>query len=228
MQESRIQHIEQHVRNVMAQVVIPDLKIAHDFKHVDRVRHWAMQIAYDEGDLDLDMVEATALLHDIGLAYVEHRKQHASVGAERAARFLHEHQFFMEQEINAIAEAIRCHSSLTGGAKLGVVLRDADMLDLFGAVGLMRSFTSQYAKPEYNPQNIKSETWGITAAAVTQRFTTGIGIGPYIIDQINFQLSCYENVQTRKARELAQPLVAFMHDYVVQLEQEINTGRTSL
>jgi HD superfamily phosphodiesterase len=223
MHETRIQQIEQYVCDVMAQVVILDLKIAHDFKHVDRVRYWALQIARDEGDLELDIIEATALLHDIGLAYVEHRNQHASIGAAIAARFLSEHQLFMVQEIEAIADAIRYHSSLSGGGRLGVILRDADTLDLFGAVGLMRAFTSKYAKLEYDPQNVKGETWRITADEVTHRFTSGIGIGPYIVDQINFQLSCYDNLQTKKAKELAQPLVTFMRDYLVQLEREINT-----
>lgn len=225
MRETRIEHIEQHVRDVMAQVVIPDLKLAHDFKHVDRVRHWALQIARDEGAVDLEVVEATALLHDIGLAYVEHRNQHAAVGADVVAQFLREHGLFTGNEIAAIAEAIRCHSSLSGGGHLGIVLRDADMLDLFGAVGLMRAFTSKYAKPEYDPHNIKGETWGITAAEVSQRFATGTGTGPCIVDQINFQISCYENVQTAKAKELAQPLVVLMQAYLVQLEHEIRAGR---
>jgi len=224
MHGDRIQQIEQHVRTVMANVVVPDLKLAHDFNHVDRVRHWALHIARDEGDIELELVEATALLHDIGLAYVEHRKHHASVGADMAAAFLHEHCLFPVDDIAGIAEAIRCHSSLSGGGKLGVILRDADMLDLFGAVGLMRGFTSKYAQPEYDPHCIKGETWGITAQDVTRRFAHGLGMGPYIVDQINFQISCYENVQTKKGKELAQPLVAFMKMYLLQLEHEIKTG----
>jgi putative nucleotidyltransferase with HDIG domain len=144
--QDRIQQIEQHVYAEMARVLMPDLKLAHDFKHVDRVRHWALQIARAEGDIDMEVVEATALLHDIGLAYVQQRNQHAQVGAEVAARFLHEHKLFLETEIGQIDDAIRCHSSLSGGGNLGVILRDADMLDLFGAVGVMRGLVSKYAK----------------------------------------------------------------------------------
>lgn len=70
MHNDRIKRIEQHVREVMAQVTNPDLRLAHDFKHVDRVRHWARRIAEAETELDLDCVEAAALLHDTGLAYV--------------------------------------------------------------------------------------------------------------------------------------------------------------
>ncbi len=220
----RIQQIEQHVRKVMAQVVRADLKLAHDFKHVDRVRHWALHIAQQQGFAKLELVEATALLHDIGLAYVAHRRDHARVGAERATQFLCANRFFTTPEITLVADAIRAHSSLSGGGTLGTILRDADMLDLFGAVGIMRAFTSKYALAEYDPQNITSDTWGWTAADFTQRLATGNGIGPYIVDQLNFQLSCYDNLQTETAQVAGQPLVAFMRAYLYQLRAEIETN----
>jgi putative nucleotidyltransferase with HDIG domain len=220
----RIRHIEQHVQTVVASVVAPDLKLAHDFKHVDRVRGWALQIAQSEGFPDLELVEAAALLHDIGLVYVERRSQHAHVGAEIAAGFLQENNLFTAPEITAIAEAIRCHSSLSGGGQLGEILRDADILDLFGAVGLMRAFTSKYAKPEYDPHNVKGETWGMTSDDFTHRFASGLGIGGYIVDQINFQLSCYENLRTETAKRIAKPFVVFIKTYLLQLESEIRAS----
>lgn len=63
MPESRIQQIENYVKSVMAGGFAHDLKIAHDFKHVDRVRHWALQIARREGFRHFEMIEAVALLH---------------------------------------------------------------------------------------------------------------------------------------------------------------------
>lgn len=224
MPVNRIQIVEQYVQDVMASVVVPDLKLAHDFKHVDRVRCWALHIAQNEGFEDIELVEATALLHDIGLAHVEKRNQHAQVGAVIAARFLQEEKLFTDQEVEAISDAIRCHSLLSGGGSLGDILRDADILDLFGAVGLMRAFTSKYAQPEYDPGNIKGDTWGMLANDFTQRFRAGRGIGNYIVDQVNFQISCYDNLRTETARQIAGPLVAFMQAYLEQLEQEINTG----
>jgi HD superfamily phosphodiesterase len=217
----RIPQIEQYVREVMAQVVRPDLRLAHDFKHVDRVRTWAVSIAQHEGFADLDLVEAAALLHDIGLAFVEHRRDHPEVGATYAARCLAEHQLFTTAEIATIAEAIRTHSSLSGGGDLGAMLRDADMLDIFGAVGIMRAFTSKYALPEYDPLSIKGDTWGLKAGDFTQRFANSIGAGPFIVDQINFQLSCRDNFHTTAAQAAAQPLIAFMEAYLFQLEREI-------
>jgi hypothetical protein len=108
----------------------------------------------------------------------------------------------MTKEIDAIA-AIHAHGATTGGGALGAILRDADILDLLGAVGIMRACTSKYNKPEYDPQQIKGETWGMRAEDFTRRFRQGLGIGPYLVDQINFQISCYDNLQTATARAWA-------------------------
>jgi uncharacterized protein len=208
----------------MSRPLAHELKIAHDFKHVDRVRGWAVRIAEREGFEDLELVEAAALLHDIGLAQVERRNQHAQVGAEIAAQFLREKQLFTDQEVDAIYEAIRCHSSPSGGGKLGEILRDADKLDAMGAVGIMRAFTSKYAKPEYSPYSVKGDTWGKTMQEFEKRFAEGWGIGDYILDQVNFQISFFGELRTETAKRIAEPLVQFMKAYVLQLETEIKAG----
>jgi putative nucleotidyltransferase with HDIG domain len=215
MHEETRQQLERYARQMMTG------EIAHDFKHADRVRRWALHIAHQEGFEALALVEAAALLHDIGLAHVEERSRHAQVGAEMAAAFLRERRLFAEDEIEEIAHAIRFHSSLNGGGRLLEILRDADMLDLFGAVGLMRACASMHAKPEYDPRNVKGETWGMPASAFTRRFAEGRGAGDYIVDQINFQISCYDNLSTTAARRAAAPLVEFMRAYIVQLDAEV-------
>jgi uncharacterized protein len=194
---------------------------------VDRVRHNALIIAKAEGFGDLAIVEATALLHDIGLAYIDgERSQHGPVGAEIAARFLREQQAFAEDEIANIAKAIHNHSLIHGDWNaLGYILRDADILDALGAVGIMRAFSSKYFKPEYDPDNIKGETWGLSADDFTARHAAGLGIGPTIMDQINLQISIYDELHTATARSMATPLVAFMKGFVVELEKQITNGK---
>lgn len=222
----RIQQIESYVKCSMGTVTAPDLRIAHDFKHVDRVRRWALYIANGEALRDSDVVEAAALLHDIGLTRValERRGRHAQVGAEIAGQFLHEHRLFGEGEIGIITGAIRCHSSPRGGGRLGEVLRDADRLDALGAVGIMRAFTSKYAKPEYALRDVKGDTWEMPMAGFEARFAKGKGIGDHIIDQINFQISFYGELHTETARQVGKPLVEFMKAYVIQLDSEINAA----
>ena len=160
---NRIHQIEEYAKSVMIG------SIAHDFMHVDRVRQWAIKIAQQERYPDLDQVEAAALLHDIGLSRRD-RKRHAEIGAELATALLQDKQLFTKDEIAEIAHAIRFHSSLHGEEKLLQMLRDADTLDLLGAVGVMRACTSKHDRPEYPPELVKGETWGWTASQFTERF----------------------------------------------------------
>jgi hypothetical protein len=139
---------------------------------------------------------------------------------------LRENGLFADQEIEAIANAIRYHNSLRDGPQLLDILRDADALDQFGAVGIMRALTSQSAKPEYAPRNVKGDTWGMTSSEYDQKFAEGEGLGAFIVDQVNFQISNFGNLRTETAKRIAAPLVAFMKAYMIQLESEINAGQT--
>jgi putative nucleotidyltransferase with HDIG domain len=226
-----IQRIEDYVRSTMTGAV------AHDFKHVDRVRRWALRIAGEEGFEDLEVIEIAALLHDIGLPYVDEKSEryrHGRIGAEIAGRFLKENLSLTEEQINQITLAIRYHCSppslvadLLGTigekGRLTGIIRDAEMMDALGAVGLMRVFTSKAPMPEYDPGNVKSNTWGLSSGEFDERFAKRRGIGDTIIDQINFQISLYDNLNTGTARRLAKPLVEYMKEYIVQLEREINS-----
>jgi uncharacterized protein len=234
---------EQYVRETMS-LIDSTLTIAHDFKHVDRVRNLALTIARGERYPHLEILEVTALLHDIGLVQVSDGKDqkdrstlppHGPVGAEIAAKFLRDNSLWAE-DIDLIADAIRHHSDpplvmaehlKTAGerGKLMAILTDADMTDALGAVGIMRAFTSKYFLPEYDPANIKGIAWSLSDEEYRARFAVhpGQAVVPvnYIIDQINQQIRYYDGLHTDTARKLAAPLVQFMKDFVLQLESEI-------
>jgi len=219
MTKSKIKQVENYAKKIMKE------EVAHDFKHVDRVRNWALRIAKEEGYHDIEIVEVTALLHDVGLPYVEERRMHGAIGAEMATKFLRERGFFEEETIEEIANAIRYHCSLEDrGGKLPDILRDADSMDALGAVGIMRAFTSKSSKPEYEPGNVRGDTWGVSSRGFDERLDSKMEVGDYIIDQINFQISLYDDLSTETARRLAKPLVEFMKDYVIQLQREIEGG----
>lgn len=223
MNNKTIQQVEDYVKSIMSN------EVAHDFKHVDRVKNWALQIANKEGFEDLEVVEISALMHDIGLIQAEKRSLHGEIGAEMAAKFLTENNLLTQNKIAEICNAIKYHNkNREGDGKLLKILRDADMMDLFGAVGIMRAFTSKSSKPEYDVADIKGETWQMQAVDFDKRFDSGIGIGNFIVDQINFQISCYGNLSTESAKQFAKPLVEFMTDYIKQLDTEINDGRNSV
>jgi putative nucleotidyltransferase with HDIG domain len=216
-----------------------DMMIAHDFNHINRVRNWALLIAGREGYKNLEIIEVTALLHDIGLAQTtsNERKEHGSIGARMAAEFLRENSNLSENEVELIIDAIKYHGlspsivdehlvSLGDECKLLEILRDADIMDAFGAIGLIRAFVSRYNLPEYNPANIKGDAWGLSSSEFKQRF----GADPKkvlapvntVIDQVNQQIIYYHNLHTQTAKDLARPLVGFMKNFILQLEQEIS------
>ena len=250
-----IARTENYVKEAFAGIEGNWYLIAHDFKHVNRVRNWALYLAEREGFSNLQMVETTALLHDIGLAYMDKDEEtssagveapdetstksarlpeHASAGARIAEKYLRENSDFSSEQIEQITLAVGYHSSRPSlvddfiktipidSAKLINILRDADTMDAIGAVGLMRAFTSKYFLPEYDPDRIKGETWGLSSDEFRARFGEGLGSVTYIVDQINQQIRYYENLRTETARHLAEPLVQYMKSFVLQLEHEIN------
>jgi len=216
MQDSQRRLVEDFARQMTPK------EIGHDFKHADRVRNWALRIAREEGYEDLQVVEVAALLHDIGLAQVKKRSLHGHIGSLMAAEFLTENAIFPEEVIAEIANAIRYHNSVKHGTgRLLDIVRDADILDLLGAIGIMRAYTSLSSRPEYDPENVKGETWGASAREYDRRFDEGLGTGDYIVDHLNFHISCYGNLHTEAAKRLARPLVEFMRDFIIQLESEV-------
>ncbi len=226
MPGDEMQTIEAYARQVMA------ANVAHDFKHADRVRNWALCIARGEGYDRPDMVEAAALLHDIGLqpqdrhtSMAGERRTHAERGADMAAAFLTDNRLFEQDEIAQITDAIRQHNSPGEGPPLLDILCDGDAMDMLGAVGLMRAFTSKAMLPEYDPQQVKGQTWGQTAPDLRRRKVDGHGVGPCIVDQINLQIAVGDDLRTATARRLARPLVQFMRDFMLQLESEIEAAR---
>jgi len=98
---------------------------AHDFDHVLRVLALAERIGQAEG-ADLEIVQAAALLHDVGGRY---RSRHARVGAQRAREILQGHP---PEKVEAVAQAIATHSfreKSTPQTLEARVLYDADKLD---------------------------------------------------------------------------------------------------
>jgi HD superfamily phosphodiesterase len=219
MRDHRIGSIEEYVKSIMDEYTV------HNFGHVDRVRNWSLFIGRREGYDRLDMCEAAALLHDIGYVLGDGQK-HGPAGAEKAGQYLSEKLFFTSDEIEEIVHAIRHHSSNRGGrGKLLDILRDSDMIDGLGAMGILRCFKFRAAKPEFPPEDVRGETWCMGAADFNKRLDSGSGTGRYIIDDLNFQISWYENLATETAREHAEPLIRYMRDYIEELEREVHQCR---
>lgn len=195
---------------------------AHGFSHVERVRQWALQIAQAE-DLskkEIELLELAALLHDIGRS--KPGGNHGKVGAEIARELLSKEVDLSPDEIERICFAIANHNSVQPVDDIvALVLRDADMLDQLGSAGLVRCLSSKATKPFFPEGNPKGETWGLTGEQFNYRLDVEKkGVGVYIVDQINFQISRGDCMNTETARRLAEPKVKFLKRFLIGLEKE--------
>ena len=124
------EEVRQHLNNESS---------GHDPWHAFRVRQLGAQIALAIG-ADTDVVEAAALLHDIG--HAAGRAEHAQRGAALAAEVLSRSGFPVDK-IGPVTACIEHHHWQPGRA--GDPLRptleyqafaDADRLDALGAIGI--------------------------------------------------------------------------------------------
>lgn len=128
---------------------------AHDKEHIYRVLYNALEIASLEAEVDMDVLIAACLLHDVGRReqFADPNLCHAEVGSEKAYAFLLDNGF--EQEF---AEQVR-HCILTHRfrknrqpqTREAKILFDADKLDVTGALGIARTlmYKGDRAEPIY-------------------------------------------------------------------------------
>jgi uncharacterized protein len=181
-------------------------EVAHGWPHVDRVRRIAVFLAEAEG-VDPFLAACAALLHDVGRGVPGPEAEHGARSAALAAPLLAELPL-SEGERQDILYAVRWHNSSRDDTPLLCVLRDADMLDGLGAIGLMRAFASKAALPAYDPQ---------------APFDDGPYRRPprYILDQVRFQMDWIGFLNTDTARQLARDRVDFMRAFVAQVQREL-------
>ena len=189
----------------MAKVDIP----AHDFKHVTRVRNWAIKIGKAEKQ-DLFLIETAAWLHDVGRAEVGDKQDHGKVSAKISEKFLKNFPEITTKDRKLIVEAIREHSDRWSSSWLGHTLQDADKLDGLGAIGLMRAMMSKYHLQDYNAQR----------PFYRQKPTRTI------IDHLYYLLEWEKMFYSRPAKKLAKPRLKIIKDFLKELKYEINQTRS--
>lgn len=212
---NKIKQIENFAKEKTANI------IAHDFMHVNRVRNWALKIAKSEGYQDLEMVEAAALLHDIGRSI---KGDHGHNSAIVTKEFLTENKLFTDNEITEICLAVKNHNKYNKGeGKILEILKDADVMDLFGAIGIMRTCASHYRYTFYDEKNVKYYTWGMNDKQINK--INKYGNYDNIVDSLNFQISCSANLYTKSAKKLAKPFVEYSKNFILELEKEVEENK---
>ena len=192
----------------------------HDWDHTSRVLHNAKIIA--DGEMtyvkpDMTVIEAAALLHDI--KRVEELKQHGKVcHAELAAgavpAILAKSGFTDQEQINAVAEAVRRHRFRGENEKPETIeqkiIFDADKLDSIGAVGIGRAihFSGRIGSRLHN-----SEKEALAADAYSEDDSA---YREYLV-KLRYIPG---RMLTATGKKLAEERAKFMHDFFEELTRE--------
>ena len=140
---------------IMSYVDISAIDCAHDREHVLRVFCNAMEIASTEKDVDMDILAAACLLHDIGRPEeaADPTVCHAQIGAERAYGLLLQ-LGWPQEKAQAVRTAIAAHrfrSTCPPESLEAKILFDADKLEVTGVLGIARTlqYGGQTGEPLY-------------------------------------------------------------------------------
>ncbi len=163
MNRQTFQQIETYMQSCMKDC-------AHDREHVYRVLNNALRIAKGEGNVNWDVLIASALLHDISRPeqMVDHRVDHAVHGADKAYAFLTANGFAADfsQQVRQCIRTHRFRKSAPPESLEAKILFDADKLDVAGAIGIARTlaYNGETGRPVYtrNAQGIISDGTGDT------------------------------------------------------------------
>lgn len=204
---------------------------AHNADHAFRVRSWAVKIARSVNYQNLDLVEAAALMHDISKSG-ELNMSHGEASAIMAKKYFLDKNIFSEEEVAEIYDAIFYHNGIKYPAnqdhyQLLDILRDADVLDLSGAIGIIRSSLGAPKKNAFDKNNIRGKYHGKSNLEYNEIFAAEgkVDVGPTIIDDLNFQLSCYENLKSDYAKNVAKPMHEFMKNFILEVEREVKLNK---
>lgn len=200
---------------------------AHSIDHILRVYNLSLNLAKGE-DIDLDVLKAAVLLHDIARVKEDNdstgQTDHAVLGAEMCAPILEE-VGFSGDKIKHIQDCIISHRYRTGNKPQTLeakILFDADKLDTVGAIGIARSY--------------------VWVGRNNAKIYTDVDLDEYIKDNQNGKLNgriqdktkhspqieyktklvfLAENLNTAKAKEICAERLDFFENFLNRLEQEI-------
>ena len=218
--DSQFQNIKEIVANELS-------CSAHQMDHVMRVYELCLSLAKNE-DVDLDVLKAAALLHDIARVKEDNdssgNTDHAVLGAEMAGPIL-KRLGFNDEKIKHIQDCIVSHRYRTGNrpeTKEAQILFDADKLDTAGAIGVARGFVwvgrnnaKIYTDIDID-EYIKDNLGGDISGRIQDKTKHS--------QQIEFETKLKfleDRLHTKKAKEICRERLAYYKSFLDRLEKEI-------
>jgi uncharacterized protein len=138
--------IQKPFRESIVEFIRANAKPVNKFSHQARLYELARRLAHDHPHDD-DILHAAAWLHDLGV-FIGHRPEDPAqlaswdcvAYAMKESPALLQRFGFPPEKISAVVDAIRTHQpSAVPVAFEAIVLRDADILEQLGAVGILRT-----------------------------------------------------------------------------------------
>ena len=200
---------------------------AHNMDHIIRVYNLSLNLAENK-DVDLDVLKAAALLHDIARVKEDNdhtgNTDHAILSSEMAVPIL-KNLGFSEEKIKHIQDCIISHRYRTGNepkTEEAQILFDSDKLDVVGAIGIARSFVwvgrnnaKIYADvdiDEYIKDNLRGKING--------RIQDKTKHSPQIEFETKLKFLT-DRLYTKKAKEICKERLGFYKSFLDRLEKEI-------
>ena len=199
---------------------------AHKMDHIMRVYNLCLRLARGE-KVNLAVLKAAALLHDIGRAEEDKDKSgatdHAIAGAKMSAPILKKLKF-SSNEIKHIEHCILTHRYRAGRRPETLeakILFDADKLDSLGAIGIARAFV-WVGKNEANIYKmldkayIKDNLNGNAHGRIKDKTKHS--------PQIEFETKLKfleDKLYTKKAKKIGKERMKYLKNFMYRLEKEI-------
>ena len=137
----RIEKVKQIVREILENSA--EQSLAHRWDHVQRVYTIALKIAEKYNNVDTELLQLAALLHDLDQPF-NNKKEHAKLSAKKAAEVLAK-VGYSRDVIEKVCKIILEHSSENEletqrfSCLESKILFDADKIDGAGAIGIARA-----------------------------------------------------------------------------------------
>lgn len=175
--------------------------VAHRFDHIERVMHNALAIAATIEGVDYEILELAVLLHDVEQP-AGRKAEHVELSL-RAAKVILRQAACPSDRANTVLSVIAEHSTenvrtIQPSTKEAKILFDADKLDGLSAVGIARVF-SLFGQMDLAPFE------------ATQWYKAKIDIA-------------LEYLQTVEGRRLCQSRLAYVQQFLSQMESEARTS----
>lgn len=193
---------------------------AHDMQHVYRVLNNAIEIAKCEENVNMDVLMAAAILHDVGRADEKNdpTADHAVTGGDRAYRVLTQDIGYDHAFAEHVRQCIRTHRFRRNDPPATIearILFDADKLDVCGAIGVARTlmYSGAHDRPIYTtfPDGAIRDGNGDTEDSFFREY--------------RFKLEgMYDRFLTKRGAELARERQRAAVDFYEALLREVRTG----